>query len=155
VERWREITSAVCGTVAAVMLFAMMMLTVADVTLRATINLPIRGSYEIIELLLAGTFFLALPAVFLRNDNILVNVIDGLAPRAVPWLTRIAGALAIGILGLMAWQGWIAARDAIEFHDQTADLGIPRSLHWSALLIGVIGAALAAFLMMLRGNRQP
>jgi TRAP-type C4-dicarboxylate transport system permease small subunit len=133
----------------------MMMLTVADVSLRALFNLPIRGIYELIELLLCATFFVALPAVFLRNDNILVNVIDNLAPGTVPWLNRLAGALAIGILALMAWQGWIAARDAYEFHDITADLGMPRTLHWGALLIGVVGALLAATLMTLRGNGRP
>ena len=40
----------------------------------------------------------------------------------------------------MAWQGFIAARDSIEFHDVTADLGLPRVLHWIAVLVGVIGA---------------
>ena len=54
----------------------MMLLTVADVTLRASFNLPIRGVYELVELLLAATFFVALPAVFLRDENIVVNSID-------------------------------------------------------------------------------
>jgi TRAP-type C4-dicarboxylate transport system permease small subunit len=48
---------------AGVFLSVMMLLTVADVSVRAAFNVPIRGVYELIELLLAGTFFLALPAV--------------------------------------------------------------------------------------------
>jgi TRAP-type C4-dicarboxylate transport system permease small subunit len=152
VERLREVTAVVCGVVAAIFLVAMMMLTVADVTLRAAFNLPIRGIYEMIELLLTGTFFVALPAAFLRNDNIIVNVIDSYAPRWVPWLSRFALILAIIVLALMAWQGWKAARDAIDFNDMTADLGVPRIWHWSALLVGVIGAGLAAVFMALRGN---
>ena len=54
----------------------------------------------------------------------------------------------------MAWQGFIAARDTLAFNDVTADLGLPRVLHWIALLVGVIGAAIAALAMALR-RRQP
>jgi TRAP-type C4-dicarboxylate transport system permease small subunit len=128
----------------------MMLLTVADVTLRAFFNLPIRGTYELIELLLTGTFFVALPAVFLRDDHIVVETIDSLAPRQVPLLKRIGEALAVLVLAVMAWQGWLAAADTIAFNDVTADLGLPKSLHWIALLTGVIGAGIAALAMTLR-----
>ena len=62
-RRWRDRASTACGLVAAVFLTAMMLLTVADVALRAAFNFPIRGVYELIELLLAWTFFLALVAL--------------------------------------------------------------------------------------------
>ena len=73
VERWREVASRTCGISPPLFLAAMMLLTVADVVLRAAFNTPIRGVYELVELLLAYTFFIALPAVFLRDDHILVN----------------------------------------------------------------------------------
>ena len=148
--RWRDIPARICGWVAALFLAAMMLLTVADVTLRAFFNLPIRGTYELIELLLAGTFFVALPAVFLRDDHIVVELIDGLVPRRVPVLKRIGEGLAVLLLAVMAWQGWLAAADTIAFNDVTADLGLPKSLHWIALLVGVIGAGIAALAMTLR-----
>ena len=144
---WRARIAALCGGAAALCLVAMMLLTVADVVLRATANAPIRGVYELVELLLAGTFFLALPAVFLRDDHIVVNSIDEWLPRAVPALKRIAAVLAAGFLAVMAWQGWIAAADTLVFNDVTADLSIPRIWHWTALLVGIIGAALAALAM--------
>src|SRR5689334_10695293 len=122
--------AAVCGWAAALCLVAMMLLTVVDVVLRATANAPIRGVYELVELLLTGTFFLALPAVFLRDDHIVVNAIDDWLPRAVPGLKRIAAVLAAGFLVVMAWQGWIAAGDTLVFNDVTADLSIPRIWHW-------------------------
>jgi TRAP-type C4-dicarboxylate transport system permease small subunit len=153
VERWRDLPSRLCGLVAALFLAAMMLLTVGDVMLRAVINAPIRGVYELVELLLAYTFFMALPAVFLRDENIVVNVVDELAPRQVPALRRIAAACAVVVLGLMAWQGWLAAADTLAFHDVTADLGLSRILHWISLLLGVTGAAIAALAMGLRGNR--
>jgi TRAP-type C4-dicarboxylate transport system permease small subunit len=153
VERWRKLPVLLCGFLAALCLAAMMLLTVADVALRAAFNTPIRGVYEMVELLLAYTFFVALPAVFLRDENIAVNVIDDLAPQWVGLLKRIGAALAVIVLAAMAWQGAIAARDTIAFNDVTADLGLPRSLHWVALLVGVSGAAVAALAMGWRGNR--
>jgi len=153
-ERWRRIASTACGLVAAVFLAAMMLLTVADVTLRAAFNTPIRGVYELVEILLAYTFFIALPAVFLRDENIIVNIIDDLAPRAVAALSRGAALLAVVVLAVMAWQGWLAARDALAFNDVTADLGLSRILHWIAVLVGLIGAGIAAFAMALRRKAQ-
>lgn len=148
--RWRNRASFACGIIASVFLTAMMLLTVADVALRTFLNTPIRGVYEIIELLLACTFFFALPCAFLRDENIVVNTIDDYAPRLILPLKRLAALLAVVILAVMAWQGFIAARDSMEFNDITADLGLPRVLHWTALLIGIVGSALAALVMAIR-----
>jgi TRAP-type C4-dicarboxylate transport system permease small subunit len=78
-NRWRRRVAAACGIAAGAFLVAMMLLTVADVALRAVTNRPIRGMFEIVELLLACTFFIALPAVFLRDENLVVDVIDACA----------------------------------------------------------------------------
>jgi TRAP-type C4-dicarboxylate transport system permease small subunit len=154
-RRWRDFVSTTCGLIAAVFLAAMLLLTVADVTLRATFNLPIRGVYDLVELLLAAMFFVALPCVFLRDENIVVNSIDDLAPKLVPALKRIAELLAAVILVVLAWQGFLEARDSYEFNDVTADLGLPRYWHWLAVLVGLIGGALAALAMALRRAEPP
>jgi TRAP-type C4-dicarboxylate transport system permease small subunit len=142
--------AAACGAAAGVFLVAMMLLTVADVVLRATTNRPIRGTFEIIELLLACTFFLALPAVFLRDENLVVDVIDPIAPRWVPRLRRFAELIAIPVLGLMGWEGWKAAAETLVFNDVTSDLSIHRLFYWIPVLFGLIGAAIAAVAMLLR-----
>jgi TRAP-type C4-dicarboxylate transport system permease small subunit len=125
----------------------MMLLTVADVVLRAVSNRPIRGTFEIIELLLAGTFFVALPAVFLRDGHLVVDVIDPIAPRWVPRLRRIAELIAIPVLVVMAWEGWEAAQETLVFHDVTSDLALHRILYWIPVLFGLIGGAVAAVVM--------
>jgi TRAP-type C4-dicarboxylate transport system permease small subunit len=154
-ERWRHRIARACGLLAALFLVAMMLLTVADVVLRKAINLPIRGVYELVELLLACTFFLALPAVFLRNDHILVNLFDRALPRSVPLLERTTAALAAVVLGVIAWQGALAAADSFAFNDVTADLGLPRIWHWAALLVGIVASAIAAAAMARWGNDGP
>jgi TRAP-type C4-dicarboxylate transport system permease small subunit len=154
-QRWRRLTSTACGFVAAIFLVAMMLLTVADVVLRAAINTPIRGVYELVELLLAGTFFVALPAVFLRDDHIVVNLFDDALPRLVPVVKRATAALAAIILAVIAWQGFLAAADSFAFNDVTADLGLPRVWHWAALLIGIVAAVIAALAMAWSRNGEP
>ena len=149
-KSWRSAAAAACGWVAAVALAAMMLLTVADVSLRAVLNRPIRGTLEIVELLLACSFFLALPATFLRDEHIVVDVVDGLAPRRVPLLRRLAGMLGVLLMAVMTWQGWIAARDSVVFNDVTSDLSLPLIWYWIPVLAGMIGGGLAAAAMLLR-----
>jgi len=149
-KRWRRLFATACGAVAGVFLVAMMLLTVADVTLRAVANYPIRGTFELIELLLACTFFLALPAVFLRDEHLVVDVVDPIAPRWVPLLRRLAEVIAIPVLALMAWEGFKAARETLVFNDVTPDLEIHRLWYWTPLLTGLIGSAIAALVMLFR-----
>lgn len=148
----RNAAAAVCGWAASVALAAMMLLTVADVLLRALFNVPLRGTLEIVELLLACAFFLALPAAFLRDEHIVVDIVDGQRPRWVPWLRRLSGALAVAVMAVMAWQGWIAAKDTLVFKDVTSDLSIPRIWYWVPVLAGMVGSALAAAWMLLKSD---
>ena len=150
--RWRTAAAGACGWLAAVSLAATMLVTVADVILRAAINKPIRGTLEIVELLLTCTFFLALPASFLREEHIVVDVVDGFAARWVPLLRRIAGMLGVLLMVAMAWQGWIAARDSLLFNDVTSDLALPRIWYWVPVLAGMIGAGIAAAAMLFLGK---
>jgi TRAP-type C4-dicarboxylate transport system permease small subunit len=149
---WRSIAAKSCGWLAGLFLAAMMLLIVADVMLRAAFNTPIRGMYELVELLLACTFFLALPAAFLRDEHIVVDIVDSVAPRAVPWLKRIAEVIAIAVIGVMAWQGWKTAQDTLIFNDVTPDLALPRIWYWIPVLAGLIGGGIAAAVMAVRGN---
>src|SRR5207245_3574603 len=92
------------GYLAAVFLAAMMLVTVADVALRAVFNRPIHGTFELIELCLACTIFVALPAVFLRDEHLVVDVVDHLAPPAVVKLLDLFVAVAsLSVLSLVFW----------------------------------------------------
>jgi TRAP-type C4-dicarboxylate transport system permease small subunit len=122
-------------------------LTVADVVLRSFFAAPIRGMLELIELGLACTIFVALPAVFLRREHLVVDVIDHFArPALVRWLDRLGAAVSLGVLAVMAWQMWPLAQTMVEFGDVTSDLSIPRLYYWIPVLGGVGFSALAVLL---------
>jgi TRAP-type C4-dicarboxylate transport system permease small subunit len=132
----------------------MMLLTVADVALRALVNRPIQGSFDLIQLGLACTIYLALPAVFLRDQHLVVDVIDHFAGRRlVRALDWIGAAISLGVLALMLWQMVPLARDMQEFGDVTADLSIPRIFYWIPVLVGVGASALATLVFLFRGRR--
>ena len=42
--------------------------------------------------------------MFLRDENLVVDIVDGVAPRSVPLLKRIAEILAVVVLAVMGWQ---------------------------------------------------
>jgi TRAP-type C4-dicarboxylate transport system permease small subunit len=141
--------------VAAAFLAAMMLLTVADVLLRAFFGYPVRGMLELIELGLACTVFLGMPAVFLRKEHLVVDAIDQLTRPAVVRLLDLAGALvSFGLLAFMAWQMVPVARGMYDFGDVTPDLSIPKIYYWVPVLLGVVGSAAAALVLVLRWRRR-
>jgi TRAP-type C4-dicarboxylate transport system permease small subunit len=132
----------------------MVLLTVADLALRAFFSYPIQGMLELIELGLACTIFLALPAVFLRDEHLVVDVIDQFARPRVVRLLDLAGALvSLGVLVVMAWQMLPLARTMHEFGDVTSDLSIPKIVYWIPVLFGIAASALATLVFLARWRR--
>src|SRR5256712_13972556 len=119
------------GYLAAVFLAAMMLLTVADVVLRAVFNRPIHGTFELIELCLACTIFVALPAVFLRDEHLVGDVVDYLAPPAVVKLLDLVGAIAsLAGLALLFWRMVPAARGMLGFGGVSTVQSITQLFYW-------------------------
>jgi TRAP-type C4-dicarboxylate transport system permease small subunit len=139
------------GLAAAVFLIAMMMVTVADVSLRSAFDIPIFGTFDLVELFLVASVFLAIPGTFLREEHVVVDVIDHIAPS---WLTaglRWTGTvLTLAFLVLMLSQMIEPALDKIEFGDVTLELSIPKYIHWIPILLGVFFSALAVAAILVR-----
>ena len=132
----------------------MVALTVADIALRAFFRYPIQGMLELIELGLACTIFLALPAVFLRDEHLVVDVVDKLVRPGIVRLLDLLGALmSLGVLVVMAWQMVPLARTMHEFGDVTSDLSIPKIWYWIPVLLGVIASAAATLVFIIRIRR--
>lgn len=143
------------GYLAAFFLTATMMITVADVFLRTFFGYPMRGVLELVELGLACTIFLALPAVFLRDEHLVVDVIDHLAKKSVVRLLDLSGAIvSLVVLAVMLWQMVPLARTMHDFGDVTSDLSLPKIWYWVPVLLGLFASALAAVVFIVRWRRR-
>lgn len=114
------------GVVAVVILVAMMMLTVSDVTLRYAFNRPIHASTEFIEYLMIGVVFLALAWCALKGMHVKVELLVSRFPRRTQAIFSSINSLAVlGVCVLIASQSYsesIAARQLLSASDVT---GIP------------------------------
>ena len=143
------------GALAAFFLAAMMLVTVADVVLRALAGIPIRGTAELVEFGLACAVFFGLPAVFLRDEHLVVDVVDHFASPRLVRLLDLAGALiSLGVLGVMGWQMLPVARSMYEFGDVTSNLSIPKIYYWVPVLVGIVASALATMVFIVRWRRR-
>ena len=141
--------------VAAIFLLAMVAINVIDVGLREGLNAPIFGTHEIVVFMLAAVAFLAIPEVFLRDQNITIELIDQVIPdRAARWLRAFGSLCALVYITLLAWHMVQPALDYIEFDEITMDLQLP--LIWQATLIltGLGTAVIAASALLLRDIGQ-
>ena len=105
-----RIAGPVLGFIAAVMLFAMMLLTCADVIGRYFLDRPIFGAFELTETLLAALIFAGLQLVTLRNEHVTVDLLDPITPDWILQLQHII-ACAIGFVSTayLSWRLWLRA----------------------------------------------
>jgi TRAP-type C4-dicarboxylate transport system permease small subunit len=139
----------VAGYGSALFLTAMMLITVADVLLRATFNLPITGAYDLVQLFLVGTVFLSIPDVFMRDENIVIDFVDHiLGPVAIDLLKVIANLAGLVFLALLSWRMVAPALDSVRFNEVSPDLSIPLIVHWALMILGIVLAIPAAAFML-------
>jgi TRAP-type C4-dicarboxylate transport system permease small subunit len=126
-EALKRSLQALCGALAATALFAIMWLTLVDVTGRKAISTSVPGSLEMTELLMVLVIFAGLPLVSLRGEHV---VFDSLDPLLEHWVLRAQGfivnLLCAAALGGVAWLMWIKAGQMMEYGDTTAQLRIPQ-----------------------------
>jgi TRAP-type C4-dicarboxylate transport system permease small subunit len=153
VRRLERIAATAFGGLAAVALAAVMLVVVADVVLRNLFGYPMRGQFELVELGLSATVFLALPAVFLQGAHLVVDVADHfVSPRVKRFLDLFGGAASLVALALILWQILPQSLQIMEFGDMSFDLQIPKIWYAVPLLIGIAFSLLAAFVVLVRSE---
>src|SRR5690606_29441900 len=106
-------------------LLCMMMLTVVDVVMRYGFNDSLRGAFEITELLLALLMFSGFPLVTMRNQHVVVELIDRLiSRRARRVLDACAQIVCMLVFAGIAWLMWRKAGRVAAANDVTAVLQI-------------------------------
>jgi len=139
------------GYAAGLFLVAMMLITVGDVLLRWLFNFPIAGTLDLVELFFVTSLFLAIPGVFLRDENISVDVMDNLAGRRGVAVLRYGG-LMLSLLFVAALMWRIVETSAYSFGspEVTASIEIPKWVHWLPILFGTGASVLALAVILMR-----
>ena len=113
------------GVAASAILFALMVLTFADVVLRYLFNRPIRGGFELTELALLVLIFAGLPLVSHADEHVTMDFVDRvLPPRAREMVVRAVHALCAAVMFFLAWQAWLKAGKIGAYGDTTEVLRI-------------------------------
>jgi TRAP-type C4-dicarboxylate transport system permease small subunit len=119
---WKRHADTLLGVIAAAILFAMMALTVVDVVARYVFSRPLRGAFEITELMLLVLIFAGLPLVSFTDEHAVMDFIDRLlGPRAQGWLKRVVQLVNAAFMLLLTWLMWRKA-DRIWAYGDTTDV---------------------------------
>ena len=130
-------------------LFAMMVMTFADVILRSAFNAPIEAATELTRILMAILVFSALPVVSARGEHIAVDLLDPMYSKtAARWRDGIIALACGGMLWWPANRVVVLAERARSYGDITEYLGIPQ--FYIAWFIAVL-TFLTGAVLILRG----
>ena len=140
-----------CGSLAALALFAIMILTLVDVSGRKVLSESVPGSLEMTELMMVVVIFAGMPLVSLAGEHVVFDSLDPWLPR---WLRRAQGLLvdalcAAALLGL-AWLMWTMASQMAGYGETTAQLKLPKAPFVYGMSVLCAVTAVVHGLLMLR-----
>lgn len=144
----KQVLRLLCGLPAALALFAIMILTLVDVSGRKALSASVPGSLELTELLLVVVIFSGLPLVALAGEHVVFDSFDAWLPA---WLQRAQQAaievLCAVALGALAWLMWVKGSQMTEYGDTTAQLRLPVGVFVHLMSVLIWLAALAHVLI--------
>ena len=139
---WERRAEALLGVAASAVLFAMMVLTFVDVVARYGFSRPVRGAFEVTELMLLVLIFAGLPLVSYADEHATMDFIDRvLNPRGQRALQAIVHVVCAAIMFLLAWLIWLKADRIWAYRDATDVLRIVYGpfVYFMAVMIGLTG----------------
>ncbi|MCT4370059.1 TRAP transporter small permease subunit [Yangia mangrovi] len=141
---------SLCGTVAGVLIFAVMLLVVANVVMRYAFNQPVAGTLELTESALPLIIFLSLAMTQMHGGHIKVVLLTQRLPvglaRAAKVLAMLAGCV---LFAWAAYAGWVMA--AKSFAIGELERGAIRFPIWPIKFAICFGLALLAIQYLLDG----
>ena len=142
---WERRVEGLLGVAASLILLAMMLLTFVDVVARYVLNRPVRGAFEVTELLLLVLIFAGLPLVSFTNEHALMDFIDRLlGPRGQMGLERAVNLGSAVMMGALAWLTWLKADKIWGYRDATDVLRIVYGLFVCFMAAMISGSRLAS-----------
>lgn len=134
--------------IAGMILFLMMLLTLADVLLRKLLNQGILGALELSEFMMVALVFCALALAEIEDRHVRVDLIAGGIPARAGklWTALLQGFSAL-LMGAIAISSFLYALTIQTASEISPDLGLPR---YPLILVAALGCALLCLVMLLR-----
>ena len=149
IERLADSAGLFAANVSAIILLVLVALTCADVVGRYFFSRPVVGAVELVRICMAGIIFFSFPLMFLRNDQIIVDLVRPFRKGYLGWV------IAIVILSLTVFVAiklgdrvFDYAVRAFEDGDTTEYLGIPRYIVVSFITMSIFIAAIMTLLRL-------
>jgi len=120
----------------------MMLLTFVDVVARYVFSRPVRGAFEVTELMLVVLIFAGLPLVSWADEHALMDFIDRLlGARAQRLLVRAVQAACAAVMFLLTWLIWLKADRISAYRDATDVLRVVYGpfVYFMAVMLGLAG----------------
>jgi len=141
-QRRKRRADALLGVAASAILLAMMALTVIDVVARYVFSRPVRGAFEVTELMLLVLIFAGLPLVSFSDEHAVMDFVDRiLGPRGQRGLKIAVQAVNAAFMFLLAWLTWLKADRIWAYRDATDVLRIVYGpfVYFMAVTLGLAG----------------
>jgi TRAP-type transport system small permease protein len=145
------------ASVAALSLFAMMLLTFADVVGRKFFGHSLTGAVELTELFMLAMIFFALPLASLAGEHIVFDLLDRALPAALlRWQKLLSHGLTALVFAGAAWIVMLRAQRTTEFGDTTSSLEIRLGpFHYMVAVLLVVTAGVHAWLAWRDSTGRP
>ncbi len=149
-----KVLISILEVITAILLFSMMILTFIDVIGRYLFNAPVYGAAEIIQILLIGVIFSAMPIVSKTNSHIAVELFSPSISKKIPKTHSLVVNL-FSVCGLLVISGEIfrVAVDAYEIGKTTIVLEWPLIIILVPTTIFCLIAAAFQASWLLRGEK--
>jgi TRAP-type C4-dicarboxylate transport system permease small subunit len=139
------------GAAAGLALFAMMLLTFADVFSRKFLGNSITGAVEVTELAMLVMIFCALPLASLAGEHIAFDLLDRVLPAALlRWQQVASHLLTAAVFGGAAWVVWLRALRTADMGDTTATLVIRLAPYQQLVAVMLLATAVVHALLAWR-----
>jgi len=139
----------IASTIAAVFMFAIMIIVFGDVIMRYAFNRPFSWAYDLISIyLMAGVFFLVLSEAYTSRAHVSVDILQQKFSPAMIRLSEIVTCIVgIVVFSLIAYLGFLRAVDSYQSADVMAG-AIPWPM-WPSVGLVPFGAGLITLRLVL------
>lgn len=125
-DRWLQPIENGLNMVAALSIFALMLLGVTQIVLRKFFNTPIVGYIDLVELSMATFAFLGAAYCQRMGDHIRMEIVVGMLKGRPLWIAElIATIAALAMVTVLVWFGWDHFLRSYQIGDTTIDAEYP------------------------------